>query len=468
MEKFEKLGLSKELIDVLRHEGFTEPTEIQEKAIPLAMAGKDIIGGSATGSGKTLAFASAIIENIKPNGNIQALVLTPTRELAEQVCNSIAKFAGRKDLYLTPIYGGVGMGPQIKALHRTDVVVGTPGRILDHISQNTLHLSKVKILVLDEVDRMFDMGFRRDVEKIINFCPKERQTMLFSATISRDIDFLARKHTHNAVEVAVQNQVDPTKLVQTYYDTPSNMKFSLLAHLLKQEGSELVMVFCNTRRIVDFLVKNLRKNDVDAVAIHGGLTQNRRNQVLEAFHGKGIKVMVCTDVAARGLDIKGVSHVYNYDIPPVTNDYVHRIGRTARAGKEGKAISIICERDYDNFRNLLRRENLKITPEDTPEVPKLEIQTNYGDKFNKKYESHFGGRNAGGSSHRRSPGGRSSYGRSSEGRSSYGRPHRRSEEGTVDRAYGRDRPAGRDRPRYGDRSGSSRSSGDRRPPRSRY
>src|SRR3989344_3914698 len=198
MENFTKLGLSKALTDVLKQFGFTEPTEIQEKSIPLALAGRDIIGGSATGSGKTLAFASPIIENLKSNQSIQALVLTPTRELAEQVATSMRYFSKNKRLNVIAVYGGVNIGPQIRQLFKADVVIGTPGRILDHINRRTMNLSNVKILVLDEVDRMFDMGFSRDVENILHYCPKERQTMMFSATISADIDYLAKKHTTNA------------------------------------------------------------------------------------------------------------------------------------------------------------------------------------------------------------------------------------------------------------------------------
>jgi len=455
MKTFEELGLSKELLETIKHKGFTEPTEIQEKAIPLALAGKDIIGGSATGSGKTLVFGAAIIEKLKPNGTVQALVLTPTRELAEQVATTIDSFAQKKGLILSAVYGGVGMEPQIRRLRNTDIVVGTPGRILDHLDRKTLSFKNVKFLVLDEVDRMFDMGFRRDVESILKHCPSERQTMLFSATISHEIDYLAQKHTKNAVEVAVKSYVDPTKLSQAYYDVPANMKFSLLVHLLKNEKSDLVMVFCNTRRLVDFVVKNLRKCDMDALAIHGGLTQNRRSQVLEEFHGKGTKIMVCTDVAARGLDIKDVSHVYNYDIPPVSNDYVHRIGRTARAGKDGKAISIISDRDYENFKNVLKRENIDIKVEELPQFETVKIETNYGSGFDRGQERHFGGRN-------RPSSGRGGYSRGPRRESGYSSRPRR--EGGYSRGPRREEGDSR-RPSYGSRGPSRYGSRDSRPRR---
>jgi len=360
MKNFKELGLSKGMLDVLQNHGFDEPTEIQEKAIPLVLAGRDIIGGSATGSGKTLAFATPIIENLKPNNKVQALILTPTRELAEQVLESIRKFSKNKPLNLLAVYGGVDINNQTRKIPKSDVIVGTPGRILDHMQRNTLNLSNVKFLVLDEVDRMFDMGFHKDVEKIISQCPKNRQTMLFSATISSNIDHLAKKYTKNPAEVSVNSHVDPSKLEQVYYNVEPYMKFSLLVNLLKQEHSDLVMVFCNTRNNVDFVANNLIRNGISAKAIHGGMEQNKRLRVLSEFHGKGVTVLVCTDVAARGLDIKDVSHVYNYDLPKSSDDYIHRIGRTARAGEDGIAISLLCNKDYDNFNKILEDEHIKI------------------------------------------------------------------------------------------------------------
>ncbi len=387
MEKFTKLGLSKELTDVLKQSGFKEPSEIQEKAIPLVLAGKDIIGGSATGSGKTLVFASAILENLKPNREIQSLILTPTRELAEQVATSIRNFGQNKNLNILAVYGGVRIESQIRKLYTTDILVGTPGRILDHLNRRTLRLNKIKFLVLDEVDRMFDMGFRRDVEKIIQECPKERQTMMFSATITQDIDYLSKKYTKNPVEISVMSYVDPSKLKQVYYDVPDHKKFSLLVSLLKKEESNLVLVFCNTRRNVDFVADNLIRTGVKAKAIHGGLDQKKRSRVLSEFKKNGIGVLVCTDVAARGLDIQGVSHVYNYDISSDAKDYIHRIGRTARAGKEGKAITILTSRDYDKFRTLMQSEEIKIDPKELPqlEIVRIKIDSWTGNnRFNRR------------------------------------------------------------------------------------
>lgn len=373
MEQFEKLGLGKEILFVIKEAGFTAPSEIQEKTIPLAIAGKDIIGGSATGSGKTLVFASPIIENLVPNHTVQSLILTPTRELAEQVAMSIKRFAGNKRLNVLPVYGGVNIEQQIRKLHMTDVVVGTPGRILDHLKRRTLDLSHVKILVLDEVDRMFDMGFFKDVETVIRQCPTERQTMMFSATISADVFYLAKKYTKNPIKVSAESHVDASKLKQVYYDVPSERKFSLFVHLLQEKTPGLAMVFCNTRRNVDFIAENLNRAGIRAQAIHGGLTQNNRTRVLDEFQRKNVKVMVCTDVAGRGLDIKGVTYIYNYNLPKISTDYIHRIGRTARAGEEGKVVNLLSSEDYMNFGKIKEDDELNISEEELPQFKSVMI-----------------------------------------------------------------------------------------------
>ena len=366
IEKFTKLGIKAELADAIKEAKFTEPSEIQEKSIPKILEGKDVIGEAATGSGKTLAYSSGIVQNLERTGKTQALVLVPTRELAEQVCQTLVKFTKYKRLSVTPVYGGVGMGGQIDKLTFADVVVGTPGRILDHLGRGTLRLDKIKILVLDEADRMLDMGFIRDIEKIVRMCNSERQTLLFSATVSGEIANIAKRYMKNPETVSVKNTIDPSKLTQVYYDLPDNQKFSLLVHLLKNEKAGLVMVFCATKHMADTVSKNLRKNDIDAAAIHGGLSQYKRNSVLKDFHSGRCGVMVCTDIAARGLDIPGVSHVYNFDLPREKENYIHRIGRTARAGKDGKAISILGSKDYENFSRIQGRlADVKL--EETPE-----------------------------------------------------------------------------------------------------
>ncbi|MCX6746529.1 MAG: DEAD/DEAH box helicase [Candidatus Pacearchaeota archaeon] len=381
MEQFEKLGLSMNVLSSLKTMGFKKPTEIQEKTIPLALAGRDIVGQSATGSGKTLAFASPMIENLQQKNYVQALVLTPTRELAEQVANSIKSFSS-KSLKILAVYGGVDINTQIRKLHNAEIIVGTPGRIIDHLKRGTLSLNKIKILVLDECDRMFDMGFHDDVEFIIHNCPIKRQTMLFSATVSQDIDCFIEKYTNNAIAVSVNSYVEDSKLKQIYYDVPDHLKFSLLVHLLKKENSKSAMVFCNTRRNADFIAENLNNLNINAIAIHGGLEQRKRIRIIEDFHKNRINILICTDVAARGLDIKGVSQIYNYDLPKDSKDYIHRIGRTARAGEEGEAISLLASRDYENFRRITENESLSIKSEKPPFVEQIRINIDYSRKRN--------------------------------------------------------------------------------------
>ncbi len=384
MTKFKELGISDEVWKVIQEDKFEEPSEIQSKTIPLVIQGKDVIGGSATGSGKTLAFAAGIIMRTEKGKGIQALILTPTRELAEQVSESIKHFSKYKPLKIIAIYGGISINPQIEALKHADIVVGTPGRILDHMQRDTIILDSLKTLVLDEADRMLDMGFIDDVVKIIKACPKERQTLLFSATIYDEVVMIASDYMHSPVEVSAESHVDPKKLHQVYYDVPDNMKFSLLVHLLKKEKSDLVMVFCNTRKNTGFVVKYLGMNGIPAIAVHGGFSQDKRDKTMETFHQKKVKVLVCTDVAARGLDIEGISHVYNYDIPKNSKDYVHRIGRTARAGKEGRAINILASRDYENFMKVEEDESLKIVKEELPKIERIYIKpvtSSYGRRF---------------------------------------------------------------------------------------
>jgi len=424
----------------------------------LVLEGKDVIAGASTGSGKTLAFGAGVIHNSEPDYGIQGLILTPTRELAEQITRELKKFLGKKKLKIIPIYGGMSMGKQIKELESAEIVVGTPGRILDHLSRRTVNFQYIKTLVLDEADRMFDMGFKDDVEKIISQCPKERQTLLYSATISQDIVSLAQKHMNNPIEVSAEVHVDPSKLKQIYYDIADGLKFSLLKHLLENEKSELVMVFCNTRRNVDFVANNLKAMGIEALPIHGGYSQDKRNRIMEIFHSNKVHILICTDVAARGLDIKNVSHIYNYDMPREHKEYIHRIGRTARAGEEGKVINIITSRDYDNFASVLKHNpEFKIKLKETPYVKRVMLKwMERRDDSRGRSSGRYGGRSDRGGrrdsrprrDNRRRP---SSGSRSSESKKGY-------EKREMKR---RDRSSGSRRPSFGGRR--DRSSGSRRP-----
>jgi len=383
MDKFEKLGINTAILKALQEDNIDTPTEIQEKAIPLVIEGKDVIGGSS-----------------------QALILTPTRELAEQIKKSLIKFSKHAPLHITSVYGGVSIQPQMKALRTADVVVATPGRMLDHMQQGTIKLSKVKTLVLDEADRMLEMGFIDDVEQIIRACPKERQTLLFSATITKDITRLSHKYMNNPEQISAKSHVDPTKLTQVYYNVDDKVKFSALVHFLKEEKG-VVMVFCNTKRNVDFIANNLNGQKIEAHAIHGGFTQSKRSKVLEHFHKGKVDVLICTDVAARGLDIPGVTHVYNYDIPREANQYIHRIGRTARAGSEGKAISLLSQRDFENFDRVVRETKLNIKKEELPKLERVDITWKERPGRGNSRDSGRGGYGGG---RGRSSGGRGGYG----------------------------------------------------------
>ena len=351
---FENLGIDKKILEILKRSGFGRPTPVQRECIPAIKKGLDVIAQSETGSGKTLAFAIPIMEKIEPGKGIQALIVTPTRELANQIHREFLKLTVYKMASIRSIYGGVPIEPQIMGLRSADVVVGTPGRILDHVNRRTINFAHVRFLVLDEADRMLDMGFIEDVERIINLVPRERQTMLFSATIPEPVYMISRRYMKNPVRIRTQKYVKAEFLKQVYYDVLEGEKFSLLVHLIKKENPKLAMVFCGRRTTCDAVNRNLVLNGINAKVIHGGLEQEKREKIMQEMHAGGINVLVATDVASRGLDIKGVTHIYNYDIPDKSDDYTHRIGRTARAGKSGNAITLLSPADHQNFRRILQ------------------------------------------------------------------------------------------------------------------
>ncbi len=353
--KFNEMKISNDVLKAIRDMNFDKPTEIQEKALPPALSGNDVIAQSMTGSGKTLAFAVPIIEKIEHEKGVQALILAPTRELANQISEEFKKLSKYKKVYICEVFGGVSINPQIHALRRAEIVVGTPGRILDHMQRGTISLKNVKTLVLDEADRMLDMGFIDDIKKILRALPRERQSMLFSATMPDEIMYIARKNMKEPVKVKTQAQVAKHLLRQFYYDVKGEYKISLLTQLIEREKPSLAIIFCATRTTTDIVAKHLQANNVEAKAIHGGHEQAKRSKVLEGFHKGRPHVLVATDVAARGLDIKDVSHVFNFDVPKTVDEYQHRIGRTARIGKEGKAISLLSKQDHEAFRKIVGR-----------------------------------------------------------------------------------------------------------------
>jgi ATP-dependent RNA helicase DeaD len=458
MEKFRELGLIEPILRVIKKEGFEKPTEIQEKTIPLVLEGKDVVAESATGSGKTLAFSVGILQSSLLGKGIQALILSPTRELAHQISDELNKFSKHRQLKTALIYGGVSINPQISALRKADVVVATPGRLLDHLSRGTVNLSRVSTVILDEADRMFDMGFIDDIREILSHCPTKRQTLLFSATISDDVMLIAKKYMHNPTRINAGKRVDPTKLKQVYYDVDSKLKFPLLVNLLNAEKTGLVMIFCNTRVNVDFVASNLKALGINATAIHGGFSQDKRTKTMTKFHSKSVHVLVCTDVAGRGLDVKGVSHVYNYDIPNESKQYIHRIGRTARAGEEGNAITILSRRDYENFTRVLDEQRVKIRELALPKIERVEITYKSGSRSDSRGGSRSGSRGNFGPRGSGSRGGsrERSAGRGSRGRS-FGRSRDSSEENSAPRGRSSSGRGSSSRGGYDSERGSSSS-----------
>ena len=420
--KFEEMNLNPALLKAVKGMGFEDATPIQEKCIPLIREGKDVVGQSSTGSGKTAAFGLPILEKIKPGKWLQALVLTPTRELCVQVTDALNEFGRYLNIRATSVYGGVGIDPQIRAIRTADIVVGTPGRILDHLERRTISFATTKFLILDEADKMFEMGFVEAVEQIISQVPRERQTLLFSATFSSTIHDLVRKHLKAPVQIKGEIHVDKNLLRQAYYDVKSYDKFSLLVHLLKKSPEGMALIFCATRREVDVVAKNLKTQGLNAMAIHGGLTQNRRLHALDSLKRGHINVLVATDVAARGLDIRDVSHVYNYDVPKTSEEYVHRIGRTARAGDKGDAVTLLSERDYENFNSVLRDRSLDIRKAEVPQFEKLRFERTmpHRDFGSRPHQRTGYGHSGGDRGPSRGGYGPRRYGDSSEGRSGQG------------------------------------------------
>jgi len=388
--KFENLQINRQIIDKTVQEGFDELTLIQERCIPEIIKGRDVVGQAETGSGKTIAFCLPILEKIRPGEGLQTVVLTPTRELCIQVTDVFKLYGKQLGIKTTSIYGGVKIDPQIKRIKTSDVVVGTPGRMLDHLGRRTIDFRNVRFLILDETDKMLEMGFIDDVEKIIRYTPKNRQTLMFSATIMGNIQRLMNRHLRNPVIIKTKSQVDKSKLHQIYYDIyKQNDKFSLLVHLLKNDTSGLAIVFCATRKESDIVARNLRRNGINASAIHGGMTQKQRTRSLDDLKNETTEVLVATDVAARGLDIKNVSHIYNYDVPKTSIEYIHRIGRTARAGENGAAITLLTAPDHDNFRRVQSNEELKIEEAEIPEFEKVTLFRNVKRRKKSSYKRHY-------------------------------------------------------------------------------
>ena len=410
---FTELGLSADILRAVSDQGYSEPTPIQAQAIPIVLEGRDVLAGAQTGTGKTAGFTLPLLQRLieqkpaKGNRPVRALVLTPTRELAAQVAESVKTYGKHLPIRSAVIFGGVKINPQIAALRQgVDIVVATPGRLLDHVNQKTLDLSQVDILVLDEADRMLDMGFIHDIRKVLALLPKQRQNLLFSATFSNDIKRLADGLLNSPVliEVARRNTTSE-RVAQVVHYVDKKRKRELLSFLIGSGNWKQVLVFTRTKHGANKLAQQLEQDGLTAAAIHGNKSQGARTKALADFKRGKVRVLVATDIAARGLDIDQLPHVVNFELPNVPEDYVHRIGRTGRAGNEGEAVSLVCVDEIKLLRDIERL--LK------SEVPKVSIEGFEPDPTIKAEPIQNGRQNRGGGQSRSGGGGRSNSGRSS-------------------------------------------------------
>jgi ATP-dependent RNA helicase RhlE len=379
---FKTFGLADPLVKGILATGYTAPTEIQTQAIPAAIAGKDIIGCAQTGTGKTAAFVLPILNRLSHEQHpskrkvVRSLILTPTRELAVQIVQSIQDYGRFLHLRTLAVYGGVSINNQLSALrHGVDIVVATPGRLLDHMNRRSIDLRHVDMLVLDEADRMFDMGFIRDVRRIIAAVPTNRQTMLFSATVTPEISNLAQGVQRSPVLIQVGRPRNPIETIKQHiYLVERERKIGLLLHLLQNGNLSSVLVFSRTKHGADRINRQLERANIESVAIHSGRTQNQRQRALDGFKNGEHRVMVATDIAARGIDVTGISHVINFDVPGIPEDYIHRIGRTGRAEAMGDAITFVSSDEHKQLHQIERFIGRQFTPIECPGFTYIHIR----------------------------------------------------------------------------------------------
>ena len=366
--KFEDFSISKETLRTISEIGYEEPTPIQVSAIPIVMNGGDVIGQAQTGTGKTAAFGIPIVEMAKKGRKPFAIILEPTRELAVQVAQEMNRIGAGRKIHAFPVYGGKSIDNQIRTLRAgVDVVVGTPGRIIDHIQRKTLSLSDIRIVVLDEADEMLDMGFVEDIETILKTTPAERQTLLFSATMPLPILNITKKFMRSPEKIRINpKDVVVPEIKQVFYEVRDADKLNALTRLIDVEDPQLAIVFCHTKRDVDDVAMKLQQMGYSASPLHGDFTQTHRDEVMEKFKKGKLDILVATDVAARGLDIKNVTHVINYSIPQNPESYIHRIGRTGRAGKSGIAITLVSPREYRHLKLIERTAKTTIDKKSLP------------------------------------------------------------------------------------------------------
>jgi ATP-dependent RNA helicase DeaD len=431
MTSFKELGLSAEVLRALDENGFKDPFPIQELSIPLILKGMDVIGQAHTGTGKTAAFSLPILNNIKRNGPIQALILVPTRELAMQVTNEIRKFSKYVGIRTLAVYGGQSMSLQITQLRKgVQIVVATPGRLIDHVKRGTIQLEAAKFVVLDEADRMLDMGFIDDIKFILFYVDEDRQTCLFSATIPPEISRLAQDYMKNPHEVKLnEEEISLDTIDQSYLIVEERQKFKHLCNFIKSRDEKQTIVFAATKQRTQRLAIELKQQGLRAITIHGDLSQKQRDDSMHRFRTGSEDILVATDIAARGIDVPAIGHVINYDIPDDPLIYFHRIGRTARAGGTGKAISLVSQDRVDDFTRILKNTELpikRLNDEMGIEVPRIQSHP----RTNWRRNSGYGGRYGSGGGYRNRQGSnrfssadtsrrRYGYGARSERRPSY-------------------------------------------------
>ena len=364
---FSELNISDNTVERLNKNGIDEPTEVQKRSIPEIFEGKDLLVESETGSGKTLAFSLPIIEEASDD-NVQALILSPTRELAKQIA---AEIEMASDVEVVTIYGGVDYGPQIEGAKTANIVAGTPGRVLDLLQKGKIDVSGLEFFVLDEADRMLDMGFQDELESIISFLPQYRQNLLFGATIPHGLKRMCDKYDIDPEIIRIKKSENTRNLEDKYVNAKRNEKVSMLYSLLLERDRDLSIVFCQTKNTTRWLADKLRKNGIDAQELNGDMSQHQREDVVERFENGEIKVIVATDVAARGLDIDDITHVFNYDVPDTADTYTHRIGRAGRQGREGEAITLLERDDHQKFRKI--KKTLDIPRMEKPELKDIDL-----------------------------------------------------------------------------------------------
>lgn len=435
---FSSLGLIPELTRALAERGYTQPTPIQSRVVPEILAGHDILAGAQTGTGKTAGFTLPILQLLHSRSRAgkasRALILVPTRELAAQVSESVRSYGKNLELRTVVLFGGVSINPQIDALkHGADILVATPGRLLDHAQQGSVDLSRVQIFVLDEADRMLDMGFIADIRRVIKLLPQRRQNLMFSATYSQDIRRLAQSLLHDPVQIDVAPRNTAVQTVeQRIFKVPKDHKRALLSHLIREGDWQQVLVFTRTKHGANRLARQLAEDGIETAAIHGNKSQSARTQALAAFKQGKVRALVATEVASRGLDIKELPHVVNYELPNVPEDYVHRIGRTGRAGASGEAISLVSPEEEELLRDIERLLRKPIPESALPRFAPAQPQA----------RSHEGSREGSGKDHR--AGAQGSSARNTRDRGSPARPHERAHRDSHTKESSQRHPRSRD------------------------